>query len=143
MGNPPYDRLPVVPVAQNTELRNYPFLKLYVQRFRDSDLAHSGNLAAVGAATLLWCVAWHQVPAGSLPDDDQFLASCVYLSPAEWRKIKKVVMRKWYKCDDGRLYHPVLAEIVAEVWQEKLKKLAISAKRSASGRKGGRPKKNA
>ena len=60
---------------------------------------------------LLW-VAWTQVPAGSLPDDDDALCLFADLGRdlAGWRKLRGRVLTGWLKCNDGRLYHPFLCK---------------------------------
>ena len=62
------------------------------------------------AAVLLWCRAWKQRPACSLPDNDRVLASFAMVAPARWRKVKGMALHGFVKCADGRLYHPVLAK---------------------------------
>ena len=49
-------------------------MQLDVVRLRDSDLASIADAEVFRAAVLSWCVAWHQVPAASLPDDDVALS---------------------------------------------------------------------
>src|SRR5690606_12605511 len=61
------------------------------------------------AAVLLWCRAWKQRPACSLPDDDRVLASFAQVTAAKWKKIRPMALRGFIKCSDGRLYHGVLA----------------------------------
>ena len=65
-------------------------------------------------ALLSWCVAWHQVPAGSLPMPDADLCRLVGLGRdlKTWKKIKASAMRGWRPFADGRLYHPVVSEKV-------------------------------
>ena len=49
-------------------------MPLDVGRLRDSDLASDETPEACWAAVLLWCASWHQIPAASIPDNDQWLA---------------------------------------------------------------------
>ncbi len=104
------------------DLRDFPFMQVDVARLRDSDLAALETPEACWAAMLLWCAAWHQVPAASLPDDDTVLARiagygrCVHA----WKKIRKGALRGFIKCRDGRLYHPVVAEKANAAWKLKL-----------------------
>lgn len=114
---------PLVPAQ--CDLRDFAFMPLDVARLRDSDLASNETPEACWAAVLLWCAAWHQVPAGSIPDNDQWLAKvCGYLSrgrvDAAWEDVRLGVLRGWVKCSDGRLYHPVVAEKAREAWTAKL-----------------------
>jgi hypothetical protein len=98
-------------------------MPLDVARLRDSDLAIQVGAEEFRAAVLLWCAAWHQVPAASLPDDDKALAALAGYGRvvAEWRKHREGALYGWVKCDDGRLYHPVVAEKARDAWQAKHK----------------------
>ncbi len=84
-------------------------------RLLDSDL----NALATGdefrAAVRLWCKAWHQVPAGSLPDDERILAALSGFG-SRWKKLRPMALRGFVKCSDGRLYHPVIAQKALEAW---------------------------
>ena len=104
------------------DLRNFPFLHLDVVRLRDSDLVALESAEAFRAAVLLWCASWHQLPAASLPDDDRILANLAGYGRVvkEWLKVRGGALRGWVKCDDGRLYHPVLAKKANEAWTGKL-----------------------
>lgn len=66
--------LPVPLVPAEVDLRDFGFMPLHVSRLRDSDLAALATGDEFRAAVLLWCYSWHQVPAGSLPNDDRVLA---------------------------------------------------------------------
>lgn len=116
--------LPEPMLPPEVDLRDFEFMPLSVRRFRDSDLVSLEPADAVLAAVLLWGAAWHQVPAGSLPDDDRILASLAGFGRAvgEWVKVRDGALRGFIKCSDGRLYHPVVVEKAIEAWQGKLKK---------------------
>ena len=60
---------------QDCDLRDFSFMPLDVVRLRDSTLAIKATGEEFRAAVLLWCASWHQMPAGSLPDDDAELAT--------------------------------------------------------------------
>lgn len=103
------------------DLQDFPFMPLHVARLRDSDLANEEAPEACWYAVLLWAVSWHQLPAGSLPDSDELLTRLIGLGRdvRTFRKHKAAAMRGFVKCDDGRLYHPVVAEQVVEAWERK------------------------
>lgn len=63
------------------------------------------------AAVCLWCRAWKQVPAGSLPNEPKVLAAFSGAGP-RWAKVKDVALRGFILCSDGRLYHKTLCEDV-------------------------------
>ena len=99
---------PLLP--DNIDLRDFQFMPLDVVRLRDSDFTAVSSGEAFRAGIILWSIAWHQVPAGSLPADDQIIASLAGYgrSPKEWQKIRVQAMHGWVECSDGRLYHPVV-----------------------------------
>lgn len=115
--------LPEPLTPPDCDLRDFAFMPLDVARLRDSDLAIQVGAEEFRAAVLLWCAAWHQVPAASLPDDDKALAALAGYGRvvAEWRKHREGALYGWVKCDDGRLYHPVVAEKARDAWRAKHK----------------------
>ena len=100
------------------DLRGLPFMPLDTARLLDSDLFALSTGDEFKAAVALWCKAWQQVPAGSLPNDDRILA---HLSGAgaRWTKMRAAALRGFVLCDDGRLYHPVIADKAIEAWQHR------------------------
>lgn len=101
------------------DLRGLSYMPLDVQRLRDSDLALISSGDEFKAAVLLWSVSWTQVPAASLPNDDRLLAALVRMDAKAWRKVREVALRGWQVCDDGRLYHSVVAEKACEAWKDR------------------------
>lgn len=110
---------PLVPADVN--LQGMPFMPLDVNRLRDSQLAISASGDEFRAAVLLWCASWNQIPAASLPSDDQSLAAYAGFGRdlKGWRKVKDGAMRGFVLCDDDRFYHPVVAEKALEAWAER------------------------
>lgn len=109
--------LPPPLTPPDADLRFVPDMMLNVLRLRDSRLAQVENAEVFRAAVLSWCVAWHQVPAGSLPNDDRELAVLLRYGTRtdirRWKALRKAgALRGWIECSDGRLYHPVVAEVV-------------------------------
>jgi hypothetical protein len=104
------------------DLQDFPFMPLHVARLRDSDLASECSPEACWYAVLLWAASWHQLPAASLPDNEIVLAKLCGLGRdlRTFRKHRADAMRGFVKCDDGRLYHPVVAEQALEGWHRKL-----------------------
>lgn len=97
-------------------------MPLDVVRLRDSDLAALETPDACWAAVLLWCASWHQQPAASLPNDDRVLANLAGFGRVvkEWMKVRDGALRGWELCEDGRLYHPVIAEKAIDAYRGKL-----------------------
>jgi len=115
--------LPAPLVPADVDLRDFEFMPLDVARLRDSEISALEDAEAFRAAVISWCVAWHQVPAASLPDDDGAL--CKILGYGRdmktWRRLRGAgALRGWVQCADGRLYHRVVAEKALEAWIEKL-----------------------
>jgi len=70
------DHRPEPLVPKDVDLRHFEYMPLKVARLLNSDtwLLTSGDEAK--AALTLRCQAWHQVPAGSLPNHDRFITKC-------------------------------------------------------------------
>lgn len=103
-------------VESGLDLRSFPDMPLGVARLRDSDLVAFASEKAFRAAVLLWCAAWHQVPASSLPADDARLAHYAGFgrNVKAWAKVRDEAMRGFVLCTDGRYYHTVIAEKAIE-----------------------------
>ena len=113
--------LPSPPLPADVDLRDFAFMPLDVVRLRDSDIAALTSGDEFRAAVMLWCAAWHQIPAASIPDDDIVLARLSGYGRVvkEWQKVREGALRGWVKCSDGRLYHPVITEKAVEAWESK------------------------
>lgn len=79
---------------------------------------------------MLWMVAWEQTPCASLPDDDALIAARIGMAAKTFAKHKAVLLRGWWKAEDGRLYHDVMVERVAAM----LAKREKDQKRTAANR---------
>jgi 3D (Asp-Asp-Asp) domain-containing protein len=103
-------------------------MPLDVVRLTDSDLFALSTGEEFKAAVTLWCKAWLQIPAASLPDDDRILA---HLSGtgSRWKKLRDMALRGFVKASDGRLYHAVIAEKALEAWKHRLQQRERAAKR--------------
>jgi len=113
--------LPAPLVPADCDLRDFPFMPIDVVRLRDSDFACRATDAAFRAGVMLWLASWHQVPAGSLPDDDCVLSMLAQFGRVVrvWKRHRAGALHGWIKCSDGRLYHPVVAEKAREAWRSK------------------------
>lgn len=114
--------LPAPPVPADLDLRDLQWMPLDVVRLRDSELAAVADAEAFRVAVISWCVAWHQVPASSLPDDDAALARLLGFGRdlKGWRKVRAAgALRGWQRHADGRLYHPVVAEKANQAGEQK------------------------
>lgn len=120
---PENNELPAPLTPADCDLRSYEYMPLDVVRLWDSDLATLASGDEFRAAVLLWCKSWHQVPSGSLPDDDKLLSTMAGYGRdmRGWKRMKSGAMRGWMLCSDGRWYHPVVAEKALEAWGHSLK----------------------
>lgn len=124
------DALPDPLVPPEVDLRDFAYMKLDVMRLRDSELSTIELAEAFRSCVLSWCVAWHQLPAGSLPNDDPTLARMLGWGRdvKGWRKVRAAGgLHGWILCSDGRLYHPVVAEKAKEAWAAKQSQRARTA----------------
>src|SRR3954447_1319643 len=108
--------------AADMDLRDFQFMPLDVRRLLTSETwIEAADDPKLGHALVcLWCESWHQVPAGSLPENPRVLARLAMCTAEEWQRIADRALAGWQRCSDGRLYHPVVAEKVLEAWVEKL-----------------------
>ncbi len=133
----PEDARPAPLTPAECDLQDFPFMPLHVARLRDSDLAAEADPEACWYAVLLWAASWHQLPAGSLPDSDAVLTRLIGLGRdvQTFTRCREQALRGFVLCDDGRLYHPVVAEQVNAAWDQKLAYQQRKAERSAISRK--------
>lgn len=115
--------LPGPPIGADVDLRDFSFMPLDVRRLLSSETwIEAADDPRLGHALMsLWAESWHQVPAGSLPDNDrvlQRLSMCPDVK--EWRRIRERALAGWRRCSDGRLYHPVVVEKAQESWTHKV-----------------------
>jgi len=134
--------LPAPLTPAECDLQDFAFMPLHVARLRDSDLAATAHPEACWYAVLLWAAAWHQVPAASLPDDELVLTRLCGLGRdvKTFRRHRKDAMRGFVKCDDGRLYHEVVAEVARGSWAEKLAYRDRRDRRKQAGSEGAKSK---
>lgn len=79
---------------------------------------------------MLWFIAWQQTPCGSLPVEDALIAARLGMDADAFQGDKAILLRGWWEASDGRLYHPVLTELVLEMMSRK----AGNAQRQAAYR---------
>lgn len=92
------------------DVRDLDGFMLNVERLLASELWALSTGEEFKAAVGLWCRAWKQIPAGSLPNDERVLASFAGVTMARWAKIRGMAMRGFMLGADGRLHHRVLIE---------------------------------
>ena len=125
---PETDDLPAPLTPPDCDLRGLPYMPLDIIRLLDSDLYALTTGDEFKAAVTLWCRAFLQVPAASLPDDDRILA---HLSGAgkRWPKVRKAALHGFVKCSDGRLYHPLISQKSREIFSKRVQQRERAAAR--------------
>ncbi len=107
---------PLIP--SDVDIRGFSGFMLNVERLLASELVALGTPEECWSAMMLWCRAWQQHPAASLPNDDRVLAAFSGAGK-RWPKVKEVALRGFVLCSDGRLYHRVLAGEVMSAWKKR------------------------
>jgi len=139
--------LPEPPVPADLDLRDFRWMKLDLTALFNSDFNATADDTAWRAGVTLWGKAWHQVPAGSLPDDDATLCNLAGLGRdmKTWKRIRAAAMHGFVRCSDGRLYHTFLCKTALSAAAEKQRreayKAADRARKSKSGSDGIPPEK--
>jgi hypothetical protein len=99
-------------VPANTDVSSLARFMLNIEHLLASELVATASPEECWAALMLWCHAWKQVPAGSLPNDDRVLTA-FSRAGRRWAKVRAKALHGFVLCSDGRLYHPFLcAEVL-------------------------------
>ncbi|QPM89367.1 YdaU family protein [Pseudooceanicola algae] len=124
------------PLSWGDTLSNHDWIPLYINRLLTSNFVAyavaEGRRADIGTALILWSESFKQDPAGTLPDDDVQLAQIARFGAdlQGWREARAGVLHGWQSVTieedavpgrrrGGRLGHPVIAEIAADMHQRK------------------------
>ena len=110
------------PYPPDTRAKGWRF-ELDYERIDQSDtwaLAEEVPMAQ-HALVFMWLVAWRQVPCGSLPADEVLIRTKCRIPAKLWGGMAEVLLRGWWKADDGRLYHDVLVQRVMEMMERRRK----------------------
>lgn len=131
------DKLPAPLTPANCDLRDFDGFLMNVERLLASELWALSTPEEFKCAMALWCRAWKQVPCASLPDDDKVLAA---FSGAgrRWQKVKRLALRGFVKCSDGRLYHATLSQDALRAMKAKAENKARTEKATEARRKSTR-----
>ena len=92
-----------------------PYMPLQIDRLRRSKawLRCKRNPEIAFYMVNLWMRAWHEIPAGSIEDDDDVLADAAMCSPEKWEELKDEILQGWER-RDGRVWHSTVTEIATE-----------------------------
>ena len=113
------DPLPAPLVPEGVDLRSFPWMRFDVVRLTNSEFVMGASREAVGAAFTLWFSSFHQVPAGTLPDNDRILQRMAGCTDREWKRSGAEAMHGWELSSDGRYHHETVAAVVLETWKKK------------------------
>jgi hypothetical protein len=104
------DDLPPPLLPPDVDLRDFRWIKLDVTALINSDFNQTHDDTAWRCGVTLWFRAWHQVPAGSVPNDEAMLCSLAGLGRdlKRWRAVQTVAMHGFVLCSDNRFYHRFL-----------------------------------
>lgn len=105
------------------DLREFPYMPLYIARLQKSKawLMCKRTPELAFYMMNLWMRSWHEVPCGSLEDDDDVLADAAMCEPDKWPTIKDRVLRGWVHDGAGRIRHAVVTEVATESNAAKMK----------------------
>lgn len=123
--------LPEPLTPADCDLRDFAYLPLDIVRLFGSRFHAVASDSEWRAGVTLWLKSFHQVPAGSVPNDDVELCRLAELGRdiKVWRKLRVNALHGWVLCSDDRFYHPVVCEKVLAAWKQK----AFQRKRSQLG----------
>jgi hypothetical protein len=112
---------PLVPAE--VDLRGLDYMPMLGNHLFGSEFNAAASDSEWRAALTLWWAAWNQVPAGSLPSDDNALCRLADLGRdlKTWRKLKTRAMHGFIACVDGRYYHEFLCRQVMIAWDKRVK----------------------
>ena len=111
-------QLPSPPVPPDCDLRGLPWMPVDTVRLLDSDLFALASGDEFKAAVALWCKAWQQFPAASLPNDERVLSHLSGMGK-RWKRVRETALRGFVLCSDGRFYHSVIAQKALEAWEHR------------------------
>ena len=106
------------PYPPDTRAKGYRF-ELDYERILQSDTWALASMRQRHALLMFWFVAWQQTPCGSMPDSNELIAARIGMDAGEFEQNRAILLRGWEKADDGRLYHPVVSEMVLEMLARK------------------------
>lgn len=113
------------------DVRCLPYMPLQIEQLRKSKTWLRCRRTPELAFYLvnLWMRAWHEVPAGSIEDDNDVLADAALCSPERWDEVREMVLEGWDR-RDGRLWHRTVTDLATEA----VGKLRQNRKRTKAAR---------
>lgn len=113
--------LPAPLVPAEVDLRGLEYMPLLGSRLFSSNFDLDSTDSEFRVGLKLWWAAWNQVPAASLPKEENRLRKLAGLEDngAKWRKVRARALQGFIECSDGRLYHPIVAEQALIAWERR------------------------
>lgn len=110
-------------VSPEVDLRGLEYMPLFGNHLFGSEFNAAASDEEWRAALTLWWAAWNQVPAGSLPNNDQALCRLADLGREvkAWMRVKARALHGFIECDDGRLYHSFICKQALVAWEKRVK----------------------
>ncbi|PYE98931.1 uncharacterized protein DUF1376 [Rhizobium sp. PP-F2F-G38] len=125
-------------MEMDIDVRCLPYMPLQIEQLRKSKTwLRCRRQPELGFHLMnLWMRAWHEVPAGSIEDDDDILADAAMCSPEAWERLRPILLQGW-EAIDGRLYHRTVTELATEGFGKlrKNKQRTEAARRAAEERR--------
>ena len=107
--------LPEPLIDAAVDLRDFPYMPLDISQMQKSETWAMASGDEAKAMVNLWIQAWHEVPAGSLANNDGVLATWSGAG-AHWPEVRDVALRGFVLCSDNRLYHKIVVKKAREAW---------------------------
>lgn len=128
--------LPTPLVPAECDMGGNDWFPLYFDRLKKSRWWRRSSHMARSTNIVLWGEAYKQVPAGSMPNDDDELADAAGfgMDTDAFIAAKAEIMAPWTLCSDGRWYHPTLCEVVLTTWERLSEKRRLERERKARQR---------
>lgn len=128
--------LPAPPVPAELDVSTFGWMPFYGDKLLSSNFNSKTNDLEWRIAVTLWWAAWKQIPAGSLPNDDDVMCRLAGLGKdlKTWRKAKAGALYGFYLCSDGRLYHRVVSQLALDAFDRKKESVARTEAATAARR---------
>lgn len=118
------DALPDPLTPPDCDLSSMDWFPFFHRKLRRSTFWLNSSVEIRALSVELWCEAFSQTPAASLPDDDVALSDAAGFGRFDlgrWTALKPDAMKAWTLCSDRRWYHPFLAKVALEAFSLRLK----------------------
>lgn len=121
--------LPEPPYPSEIRARGFPF-EVDWERIDQSDTWTLCDPSIRPWLLMLWAKSWSSSPCGTWPNNEKLIAARIGMEYRSFAQHREMLMRGWFEASDGRLYHPVISELVLKMCKVRVK----DAKRMADWR---------